>query len=67
AQVGPLLGTGGSTAGQRWAELVGALLGTGGRNLWVALLGTDHQGTDHQCPDDRVRKVQPRTGNCISR
>ncbi|CAI9624271.1 unnamed protein product [Staurois parvus] len=46
---------------------VGALLGTGGRNWWVALLGTDHQGTDHQCPDDRVRKVQPRTGNCISR
>ncbi|CAI9546587.1 unnamed protein product [Staurois parvus] len=39
----------------RWAELVGALLGTGGRNLRVALLGTDHQGTDHQCPDDRCR------------
>ncbi|CAI9589148.1 unnamed protein product [Staurois parvus] len=38
-----------------WAELVGALLGTGGRNLRVALLGTDHQGTDHQCPDDRCR------------
>ncbi|CAI9572307.1 unnamed protein product [Staurois parvus] len=56
--------------------------GTGG---W-ALLGTNHQGTDHQCPDDRAdpcsdncqfsavlssrsdsaRKVQPRTGNCIS-
>ncbi|CAI9552160.1 unnamed protein product, partial [Staurois parvus] len=51
AQVGALLGTGGCTAGHRWAELVGALLGTGGRNLWVALLGTDHQGTDHQCPD----------------
>ncbi|CAI9575681.1 unnamed protein product, partial [Staurois parvus] len=33
--------------GHRWAELVGALLGTGGRNLRVALLGTDHQGTDH--------------------
>ncbi|CAI9612573.1 unnamed protein product, partial [Staurois parvus] len=50
-------GTGGCTAGRsaghRWAELVGALLGTGGRNLRVALLGTDHQGTDHQCPDDR--------------
>ncbi|CAI9619794.1 unnamed protein product [Staurois parvus] len=43
AQMGALLGT------------VGALLGTGGRNLWVALLGTDHQGTDHQCPDDRCR------------
>ncbi|CAI9609864.1 unnamed protein product, partial [Staurois parvus] len=66
AQVGALLGTGGCTAGHRWAELVGALLGTGGRNLRVALLGTDHQGTDHQCPDDRVRKVQPRTGTCIS-
>ncbi|CAI9533862.1 unnamed protein product, partial [Staurois parvus] len=39
----------------RWVELVGALLGTGGRNLRVALLGTDHQGTDHQCPDDRCR------------
>ncbi|CAI9548093.1 unnamed protein product [Staurois parvus] len=46
------------TAGwHRWAELVGALLGTGGRNLWVALLGTDHQGTDHQCPDDRCRSL----------
>ncbi|CAI9551107.1 unnamed protein product, partial [Staurois parvus] len=55
AQVGALLGTGGCTAGHRWAELVGALLGTGGRNLWVALLGTDHQGTNHQCPDDRCR------------
>ncbi|CAI9558715.1 unnamed protein product, partial [Staurois parvus] len=68
--VGALLGTGGSTAGHRWAHCwaqVVALLGTGGRNWWVALLGTDHQGTDHQCPDDRVRKVQPRTGNCISR
>ncbi|CAI9624478.1 unnamed protein product, partial [Staurois parvus] len=52
AQVAALLGTGGCTAGHRWAELVGALLGTGGRNLRVALLGTDHQGTDHQCPDD---------------
>ncbi|CAI9604516.1 unnamed protein product [Staurois parvus] len=61
-----MLGTGGCTAGHRWAELVGALLGTGGRNLRVALLGTNHQGTDHQCPDDRVRKVQPRTGTCIS-
>ncbi|CAI9599741.1 unnamed protein product [Staurois parvus] len=45
------------------------MLGTCGRNWWVALLGTDHQGTDHQCPDgsDSVRKVQPTTGNCISR
>ncbi|CAI9624705.1 unnamed protein product [Staurois parvus] len=45
--------------GHRWVALVGtggwALLGTGGRNLRVALLGTDHQGTDHQCPDDRCR------------
>ncbi|CAI9573506.1 unnamed protein product, partial [Staurois parvus] len=65
AQVGALLGKGGCTAGHRWAELVGALLGTGGRNLRAALLGTDHQGTDHQCPDDCVRKVQPRTGTCI--
>ncbi|CAI9539500.1 unnamed protein product, partial [Staurois parvus] len=52
---GALLGTGGCTAGHGWAELVGALLGTGGQNLWVSLLGTDHQGTDHQCPDDRCR------------
>ncbi|CAI9618148.1 unnamed protein product [Staurois parvus] len=41
-----------------WAQ-VSALMGTGGRtagrNLRVALLGTDHQGTDHQCPDDRCR------------
>ncbi|CAI9621143.1 unnamed protein product, partial [Staurois parvus] len=63
AQVGALLGTGGCTAGHRWVELVGALLGTGGRNLRVALLGTDHQGTDRS---DSVRKVQPRTGTCIS-
>ncbi|CAI9566101.1 unnamed protein product, partial [Staurois parvus] len=55
AQVGALLGTGGCTAGHGWAELVGALLGTGERNLRVSLLGTDHQGTDHQCPDDRCR------------
>ncbi|CAI9568765.1 unnamed protein product, partial [Staurois parvus] len=51
-------GTGGCTAGHRWVHCwaqVGALLGTGGRNLRVALLGTDHQGTDHQCPDDRCR------------
>ncbi|CAI9569705.1 unnamed protein product, partial [Staurois parvus] len=48
-------GTGGCTAGHRWVELVGALLGTGGRSLRVALqVGTDHQGTDHQCPDDRI-------------
>ncbi|CAI9591022.1 unnamed protein product, partial [Staurois parvus] len=37
-----------------WAQ-VGDLLGTGGRNLRVPLLGTNHQGTDHQCPDDRCR------------
>ncbi|CAI9534699.1 unnamed protein product, partial [Staurois parvus] len=51
-------GTGGCTAGHRWVHCwaqVGDLLGTGGRNLRVALLGTDHQGTDHQCPDDRCR------------
>ncbi|CAI9543481.1 unnamed protein product, partial [Staurois parvus] len=53
----------GGTSGHRWVALQS---GTGGRNLRVALLGTDHQGTDHQCPDDRVRKVQPRTGTCIS-
>ncbi|CAI9597832.1 unnamed protein product, partial [Staurois parvus] len=52
AQVGALLVTGGGTAGLGWAELVGALLG---RNLRVSLLGTDHQGTYHQCPDDRCR------------
>ncbi|CAI9560903.1 unnamed protein product, partial [Staurois parvus] len=53
AQVVTLLGgTGGRTAGwHRWAHCwaqVGALLGTGGRNLCVALLRTDHQGTDDQ-------------------
>ncbi|CAI9579742.1 unnamed protein product, partial [Staurois parvus] len=52
AQVVTLLGgTGGRTAGHRWVHCwaqVGALLGTGGRNLCVALLGTDHQGTDDQ-------------------
>ncbi|CAI9559814.1 unnamed protein product, partial [Staurois parvus] len=63
-------GTGGGTAGHRWghcwAQVGGASGRTAGRNLRVSLLGTDHQGTDHQCPDDRVRKVQPRTGTCIS-
>ncbi|CAI9614650.1 unnamed protein product, partial [Staurois parvus] len=62
--VGELLGTGGCTAGHRWAELVGTLLGTGGRNLWLALLGTDHQGTD-RCHS--MRKVLPITGNCQRR
>ncbi|CAI9550287.1 unnamed protein product, partial [Staurois parvus] len=57
AQVGSLLGTGGFTAGHRWAELVGALLGTGGRNLRVALLGTDHQGTDHHVSLDTADQV----------
>ncbi|CAI9544779.1 unnamed protein product [Staurois parvus] len=54
----------GGTGGHRWVALLGtgrwhfwwahcwaqmgALLGTGGRNLCVALLGTDHQGTDDQ-------------------
>ncbi|CAI9602156.1 unnamed protein product, partial [Staurois parvus] len=54
-----LLGTGGCTAGHRWvicwAQVGGVSGRTGGRNLQVALLGTDHQGTDHQCPDDRCR------------
>ncbi|CAI9604630.1 unnamed protein product, partial [Staurois parvus] len=70
AQVGALLGTGGGTAGHRWGHCwaqVGVASGrTAGRNLRVSLLGTNHQGTDHQCPDDCVRKVQPRTGTCIS-
>ncbi|CAI9586883.1 unnamed protein product [Staurois parvus] len=44
------MGTGGW---HRWVHCW-TLLGTGGRSLRVALLGTDHQGTDHQCPDDRV-------------
>ncbi|CAI9539714.1 unnamed protein product, partial [Staurois parvus] len=46
-----LSGTGGCTAGHRWVHCwaqVGALLGTGGRNLRVALLGTDHRGTGDQ-------------------
>ncbi|CAI9576613.1 unnamed protein product, partial [Staurois parvus] len=67
AQVGALLGTGrlhfwaqvgGTAEWHRWVHCwaqVGALLGTGGWNLRVALLGTDHQGTDHQYPDDRCR------------
>ncbi|CAI9590810.1 unnamed protein product, partial [Staurois parvus] len=33
------------------------MMGTSGRNWWVALLGTGHQGTDHQCPDDRCRSL----------
>ncbi|CAI9580187.1 unnamed protein product, partial [Staurois parvus] len=52
-----MLGTGGCTAGHRWAELVGALLGTGGWNLWVALLGTDHQGTDDHVSLDTADHV----------
>ncbi|CAI9540106.1 unnamed protein product, partial [Staurois parvus] len=73
AQVGALLGIGGRIAGHRWAHCwaqVGALLGTSGRNLCVAQVGTDHQGTDDLSdPDgsDSVRKVQLRTGICISR
>ncbi|CAI9584704.1 unnamed protein product, partial [Staurois parvus] len=43
AQVGALLGTGGGTAGHGWAEVAGVTA------------GHDHQGTDHQCPDDRCR------------
>ncbi|CAI9597090.1 unnamed protein product [Staurois parvus] len=51
-----LVGTGGwhywaQVGGHRWVHCwaqVGALVGTGGRNLCVALLGTDHQGTDDQ-------------------
>ncbi|CAI9574903.1 unnamed protein product [Staurois parvus] len=39
------VGTGGRTARHRWAQ------------CWVALLGTNHQGTDHQCPDDRCRSL----------
>ncbi|CAI9624955.1 unnamed protein product, partial [Staurois parvus] len=63
-------GTGGGTAGHRWGHcwervgggLVGALLGgTCGCHCWAPII----RGTDHQCPDDRVRKVQPRTGTCI--
>ncbi|CAI9551599.1 unnamed protein product [Staurois parvus] len=49
---------GGTAEWHRWVHCwaqVGALLGTGGRNLRVALLGTNHQGTDHQCPADRCR------------
>ncbi|CAI9554828.1 unnamed protein product [Staurois parvus] len=45
----------GGTAGWHWWAQVGALLGTGGRNWWVALLDTNHQGTNHQCPDGRCR------------
>ncbi|CAI9574057.1 unnamed protein product [Staurois parvus] len=39
-----------------WAQ-VDDLLGTGGRNLWVALLGTDHQ-----CP--LMIGADPRSDNC---
>ncbi|CAI9560255.1 unnamed protein product [Staurois parvus] len=40
-----LLGTGGDTAGwHRWVHCWAQV----GRNLCVALLGTDHQGTDDQ-------------------
>ncbi|CAI9572621.1 unnamed protein product, partial [Staurois parvus] len=51
----------GGTSGHRWvicwAQVGGASGRTAGRNLRVALLGTDHQGTDHQCPDDRCRSL----------
>ncbi|CAI9601309.1 unnamed protein product, partial [Staurois parvus] len=33
------------------AQVGGASGRTAGRNLRVSLLGTDHQGTDHQCPE----------------
>ncbi|CAI9574058.1 unnamed protein product, partial [Staurois parvus] len=73
----------GGTAGHRWVHCwaqVDDLLGTGGRNLWVALLGTDHQcplmiGADPRSDNcrfsavlssrsDSVKRVQPRTGTC---
>ncbi|CAI9610532.1 unnamed protein product [Staurois parvus] len=38
----------------RWALTSGS---TGGRRCWAALLGTDHQGTNHQCFDDRCRSL----------
>ncbi|CAI9614768.1 unnamed protein product, partial [Staurois parvus] len=69
------------TAGwHRWVHCwtqEGALLGTGGWNWWVALLGTALRNGADPCSDncqfsavlssrsDSVRKVQPRTGNCI--
>ncbi|CAI9550626.1 unnamed protein product, partial [Staurois parvus] len=43
AQVGALLGTGGCTAGHRWAELVG---GTCGWHCWAPIISG---------PDDRCR------------
>ncbi|CAI9556666.1 unnamed protein product, partial [Staurois parvus] len=42
-----------------------ALQGTGGKHFWAQVGGTDHQGTNHQCPDDHVREVRMITGNCI--
>ncbi|CAI9580203.1 unnamed protein product [Staurois parvus] len=55
---------GGTASWHRWVHCwaqEGALLGTGGRNWWVALLGSDHQGTDHQCP---MIGADPCSDNC---
>ncbi|CAI9560505.1 unnamed protein product [Staurois parvus] len=55
AQVGGTLGgtVWHCTAGHRWVHCWAQV----GRNWWVALLGTDHQDTDHQCPDDLSRSL----------
>ncbi|CAI9572253.1 unnamed protein product, partial [Staurois parvus] len=75
AQVGDLLGTGGCSAGHRWAELVG----TGGWHCWAQIIraliisalmiGADPRSDNCRFSAvlssryDSVRKVQPRTGN----
>ncbi|CAI9581401.1 unnamed protein product, partial [Staurois parvus] len=71
AQVGALLGTGGCTAGHRWAHCWAQVGRTGGWHCWApiirALIISALMIAVFSSCSDSVRKVQPRTGNCISR
>ncbi|CAI9581603.1 unnamed protein product, partial [Staurois parvus] len=70
-----LLGTGGRTAGHRWAHCWAQVGGTGGWHCWAPIISALMIGADPRSDNcrfsavlascsDSVRKVQPRTGNC---
>ncbi|CAI9555494.1 unnamed protein product, partial [Staurois parvus] len=64
-------GTGGCTAGHRWAHCWAQVGGASGRTAghrWVELAGgtAGHRSSVLSSGSDSVRKVQPRTGTCIS-
>ncbi|CAI9578166.1 unnamed protein product, partial [Staurois parvus] len=80
AQVGALLGTGGCTAGHRWAHCWAQVGGTCGWHCWAPIIraliisalmiGADPRSDNCRFSavlssrSDSVRKVQPRTGTC---